>query len=297
MFLFGAKSLLLSCVSSALVLFCAVSAQAADAQRHVLWSLKGEHNIVYLLGSVHFLSPQEPWPAAMDAAYAEAEALLMEIDLDDLDPLAIQQAMLELAVLPPDKTLESEIGKQAFSEVEKSARAAGVDAQILNRYRPWFAALTLMQANLRNMGLDPAAGVEQRLATRAAADRKPLEGLETMPQQLQMLANLPAQQQREFLLYSVEDVQRARQEVNAMLDAWRRGDIDALARLLSEGFEQYPALYRPLTVERNRQWTPIIESLLDDRQDYLVVVGALHLVGQDSVIELLERKGHKVTQH
>ena len=67
-----------------------------------------------------------------------------------------------------------------------------------------------------------------------------------------------------------------------------------MAKILQEGFDEYPDLYRPLTVDRNRQWLPHIEQLLDDSEDYLVVVGALHLVGQESVIDLLERKGHKV---
>ena len=85
-------------------------------------------------------------------------------------------------------------------------------------------------------------------------------------------------------------------EVDELLAAWRSGDATAMAKLLQEGFDEYPDLYRPLTVERNRKWIPQIEQLLDDRDDYLVVVGALHLVGTDSVIDLLERKGYKVKQ-
>ena len=70
-----------------------------------------------------------------------------------------------------------------------------------------------------------------------------------------------------------------------------------LAELLAEGFDQYPDLYRPLTTDRNRRWLGQVEQLLDDREDYLVIVGTLHLVGKDSLIDLLESKGHKVTQH
>ena len=69
------------------------------------------------------------------------------------------------------------------------------------------------------------------------------------------------------------------------------------AMLLAEGFEQYPDLYRPLTTERNRRWLDQVEELLDDREDYLVIVGTLHLVGKDSLIDLLENRGHKVSQH
>src|SRR3712207_1123398 len=84
--------------ASLLSLFAAGS-NAAD-QQHVLWSLEGKTNTVYLLGSVHFLRPSEQIPAAIDSAYADAEQLLMEIDMDDLNPVEAQQAALELGMLP-----------------------------------------------------------------------------------------------------------------------------------------------------------------------------------------------------
>jgi uncharacterized protein YbaP (TraB family) len=113
---------------------------------------------------------------------------------------------------------------------------------------------------------------------------------------LGMLANLSAKQQREFLEYSVEDAERAAQEIDALIAAWRVGDTKSLAKLLQEGFDKYPEIYRPLTVDRNRKWIPEIENLLRERDDYLVIVGALHLVGKDSVVELLQGKGYRVTQ-
>ena len=167
---------------------------------------------------------------------------------------------------------------------------------MLQRFRPWFAAITLVQLQLMKLGLDPNSGVEQRLTRRATSDGKPIQGLETVREQLEIMARLPEKQQREFLLYSIDDAQRMASEVDDLLAAWRRGDAAGMAKLLAEGYQQYPDLYRPLTVERNRKWIPQIEQLLDDRDDYLVVVGALHLVGTDSVIDLLERRGYKVKQ-
>lgn len=272
------------------------AAESAPAH-HALWSLKGKTNTVYLLGSVHFLAESEQLPGVVDDAYRDAESLLMEIDMDDLDPLEIQQTTLELGVLPPDQSLEQQLGPAAYAKVAAKARDIGLEPDLLNHFRPWLAAMTLVQLHLMKMGLDPNAGVERRLTARAAADGKPIQGLETMRQQLGMLAQLPDKQQREFLLYSVEDTERATREIGALLAAWRQGDTVALAKLLQEGFDEYPDLYRPLTIDRNRRWIPSIEALLDERDDYLIVVGTLHLVGKQSVIELLEQKGHRVTQH
>jgi uncharacterized protein len=272
------------------------AAQSAPAH-HALWSLKGKTNTVYLLGSVHFLAESEQLPSVVDDAYRDAEALLMEIDMDDLDPLEAQQTTLELGVLPPDQSLEQLLGAAAYAKVAAQAQDIGIEPELLNHFRPWLAAMTLVQLHLMKMGLDPNSGVERRLTARASADGKPIQGLETMRQQLGMLAQLPDKQQREFLLYSVEDTERATREIDELLTAWRQGDTVALAKLLQEGFDEYPDLYRPLTIDRNRRWIPSIEALLDERDDYLIVVGTLHLVGKQSVIELLEQRGHRVTQH
>jgi uncharacterized protein YbaP (TraB family) len=282
-------------VSSPATLAANTASAVAEAQ-HTLWSIKGKTNTVYLLGSVHFLSPAERLPDVMDDAYRDAERLVMEIDMDDLDPLATQQTVIELGLLPEGATLESEIGADAYKKVAAYANELGMDAATLNRFRPWLAAMTLVQLQLRQLGLDPNSGVEQKLTARASADGKEIQGLETMRQQLSMLANLSAKQQREFLLYSVEDTERAAKEIDDLITAWRSGDIKSLAALLQEGFDRYPDIYGPLTVDRNRKWIQNIEQLLKEHDDYLIVVGALHLVGKGSVVELLQAKGYSVRQ-
>jgi uncharacterized protein YbaP (TraB family) len=197
---------------------------------------------------------------------------------------------------PEDQSLQQQLGPEAYKQFVAKVQPLGVDTALFDRFKPWFAAITLVQVQMMKLGFDAASGVEQRLTQRASADRKPIRGLETAREQLQIMAGLPDKQQREFLLYSVEDAQRMSSELDELLSAWRRGDAKGMAKLLQEGYDEYPDLYRPLTVERNRKWVPQIEQLLDDKDDYLVVVGALHLVGTDSVIDLLERKGYKIKQ-
>jgi uncharacterized protein len=278
------------------LLLCSAAAHAADQQQHILWSLQGKANKVYLLGSMHLLKASEQLPAAIDSAYADADALIMELDMDDLDPLQMQQAALELAMQPEGRTLQQQLGPKIYEQFVVKTRALGVEPAMLERFQPWFAAITLVQLQLMKLGFDPEAGVEKRLTRRAVGDGKEIQGLETVREQLEIMARLPEKQQREFLLYSVDDAERMATEVDKLLASWRSGDAAAMAKLLQEGFDEYPDLYRPLTVERNRKWLPQIEQLLDDREDYLVVVGALHLVGEESVIDLLERKGYKVKQ-
>ena len=81
-----------------------------------------------------------------------------------------------------------------------------------------------------------------------------------------------------------------------MITAWRTGDAPKLAALLSEEYQQFPALYQSLVTERNRHWEPQIQQMLHDKDNYFVVVGALHLVGQGGLLELLRKDGYKIEQ-
>ena len=264
---------------------------------HALWSLKGKTNTLYLLGSVHFLRPSDELPAVVKDAYQDSEKIIMELDMDDPDPLEAQQTAMSLGLLPEDSTRQAEVGSEAYNKAAAQANALGLDPGVLNRFRPWLAAMTLVQLQLMKQGLDPSSGVEQRLVTWARKDGKEITGLETLQQQLGLLANMPGKQQREFLLYSVEDAEHASEEVETLISAWRNGDTRGLERVLTDGFDKYPDLYRPLTIDRNQRWLGQVEELLDDRDDYLIVVGTLHLIGKGSLVELLERRGHKVVQH
>jgi uncharacterized protein YbaP (TraB family) len=288
-------------VALALALLAAVAAgRAAAEDRGVLWTVQGRQNTVYLLGSVHVLRPGDAGlPRAALDAYADAEQLVMEIDLDDAavgDPLAMAQQMQASAALPAGQSLQSVLGSD-YAEVARRASEAGLELAMFDRFQPWFVATLLLQLELAKRGFDPALGIEQQLASRAVADRKPIMGLETPAQQFAVLSGLSLADQKRFLLMTLDESAQADAELEQLLAAWRKGDITALAALLSDEFERFPQLYRPLTEDRNRAWVGQLDDLLDDRDDYLVVVGALHLVGRDSVVDLLRQRGHTVTQH
>lgn len=283
-----------------LALLAALAPQAGTARdRSILWTVNGTHNTVYLLGSIHVLRPGDGGlPAAAEAAYADAEQLVMEIDLDDpasADPVALLQAMQRTALLPEGTSLREVLGRD-YASIEDRARLAGVDLAVFDRFAPWLVAVTLMQVELAKRGFAPEHGIEYSLATRAGEDGKAIAGLETAEQQFAAMGGLPLAQQKRFLMMTLEESGQIDSQLDELLGAWRRGDAAALARVLSAEFEEFPELYRPLTEDRNRAWLGRLVDLLDDRDDYLVVVGALHLVGRHSVVELLQQRGYEVVQ-
>ncbi len=278
----------------------AVPAHAGAAERSVVWSVRGEHNTVYLFGSIHVLRPGDVGlPRAAETAYEDAEQLVMEIDMDDpavADPMTMAAQMQGFAQLPAGQSLKSVLGND-YPAVATYLRESGLDPDLLDGFAPWFVSLMVLQFEVARRGFDPAHGIEQQVAERAAADHKPILGLETPADQFEVLAGLSMADQKRFLLKTLDETDQTDARLESMLDAWRNGDTAALSRSLSREFEAFPELYRPLTEDRNRAWATQIADLLDDRDDYLVVVGALHLVGRNSVVDLLRGRGYRVTQH
>ena len=275
-------------------------ARADAASGSVLWSVRGPQNVVYLFGSIHALRPDDArLPDAAVAAYGEAEQLVMEIDLDDptlTDPAVMATQMRLAAQLPDGQSLRSVLGEDYPGIAARAARD-GLDLPALDRFAPWFVATLMLQVEIARQGFTTEHGVEQQFVDRALADRKPILGLETPAEQFAVLASLSLPDQKRFLLKTLEDSAGAQARLEQLLQAWRTGDTATLASELSEEFEAFPELYRPLTEDRNRAWVERLVALLAGPDDYLVVVGALHLVGRNSVVDLLRQRGYAVTRH
>jgi len=269
---------------------------ASRADGPALWQLEGQRNRVYLFGSIHLLRPGEfRLEGELARAYEEAESVYLEVDLAALSPSVMAAAVAELAIDPRGRTLDELMGEDA-EEAHVLARSAGIELATLGHVEPWFAALTVMSLALAREGLSGPDGVEQQVVARAAGDGKEVHGLETLEEQLGVLDAMEARQQREFLLKSLEDAGQVPAVVQTLLAAWRTGDVATLTRELATEFADEPDLYRSLIVERNRRWAEQIVALLDHEEDYLVIVGALHLAGEDGLPALLEQRGLAVTR-
>ena len=233
-------------------------------------------------------------PAAFDKAYADSAALVMEIDLHEMgsmDPMSLlSMGMSE------DETLSSTLGKSRFDKLAKQFDELGIPTEVLERLQPWMAAMMLEQMQLLKLGFDPASGVEQQLMTRSDADHKPITGLETAQEQLGLLANMSKPDQIKFLDLTLEEMQEASGEVGELLGAWRTGNTSKLASMLGEEYGQAPALYTVLVSDRNRKWIPELEKLLKSDKNYMVVVGTLHIVGRNGLIDLLKSDGFSARQ-
>jgi uncharacterized protein YbaP (TraB family) len=268
-------------------------ATCTAADLHCLWAVKGARNTVYLFGSLHLLPPGTALPAEVMRAYEGAGTVVLEADVTDP---TIQAATLERAMLPAGQTLASALGPDLYARYAAAAKPLGLDPALMSPFQPWFAVTMVELAQLASLGLQPEAGVEMQVSARAKTDGKRIEGLETVSEQLSLLAGMSMSEQRDFVESSLEEFADAPRKLDVLVQAWTHGDAKAIDAAGVDAFRAYPALHRRLVTDRNRRWVGTLARLLDERDDYFVAVGVLHLVGRDSVVELLQQRGYTVVQ-
>jgi uncharacterized protein YbaP (TraB family) len=262
-----------------------------------VWAIRGAHDTVYLAGSIHLLRAADAeLPPALTRAYADSAQLVMEIDLAGLDPGAALGTLMEHGGLPGQESLREVAGEPRYARTAAAASALGLPGASLDHEAPWMVALQLTELDYARQGYDPEQGVEQQLLRRALADHKSTAGLETLADELTVFGALTPAAQLRFLDMVLDDLADSGGETRAVLAAWRRGDTARLAALLAREYRAFPALYDALVTDRNRHWLPQIERLLEGNRNCLIVVGALHLVGEGGLLEALRRDGHPAVQ-
>lgn len=262
-----------------------------------LWEVRSGTARIHLLGSVHFLK-QDSYPLAkpIEDAVKNAEVVAFETDLEAMSKPEGMMKMLQGGQYPEGKTLAGTLDAPLYARVKKKATAAGLPMELIGGMRPWLVAVTLITMDLQEQGYNPTEGVDHHYHAIAKEAKKRIIGLETVEAQLSFFTDLAPADEAAFLSQTLDEMDRLRPLMDQMVTAWRTGDAAGLDKLMNDSLKGQPKLYKRLLVDRNASWIPKIEALIREGRPAVVIVGCAHLVGKDSVVEMLRRKGFTVTQ-
>lgn len=295
------------------LLVCCGSAMARDAvpaatSRPVplLWKACDVDNCVYILGSFHVLRASDyPLSSDIDAALAKSAKVVFEISPAEMhDKTAAAMALFKAGVRMDSSTLDQDLSPKqqarfaAWLKKHEAALAkSGLSSEMLQRFKPWFAAIMITQLEYQAAGMSPEYGLDEHM-TKAASDAgKQTAGLETIAEQVQFLSGMSLKDQVQMLDESLDESSSTRGEIATLHKAWRAGDADALWKDMGLKLRnEYPDVYRAIDADRNAHWLPRLAAMLDTPgdKDALVVVGSLHLLGPDGLVEGLKARGYKV---
>ena len=267
------------------------TAEAPRAVGPALWRVADEDTTIYLFGTVHLLPATIDWKTSEIAAALDRSAVLVtEIDMTPEAMVSMQNIVQSKGMLPAGQTLRDLLDPDQRARYEAALAEIGAPPEAFDPMEPWFATLALANLAMAQSGFDPERGVEVVLEQAVGAS-KGRGALETIESQIAIFDELPMDAQVQYLLETVEGFDEIGPTLDNLVAEWAEGDIETLAALMNEAFEEDPVLAQRLLYDRNANWAVWIDDRLDAPGTVFVAVGAGHLGGEQSVQDKLADRG------
>lgn len=279
---------------SALLLAAAVFSPAAYADQTSLWKItKGDHHI-FIGASVHALKESDyPLPRQFEDAFNEAVTVVFETDRGLNLTRQGRNQLLHTARIRAGTTLKDHLEPATWQALVAFLKKHQVPVENVHRYKP--GMLTVMLTMVQKRSLAPGAdGVDAHYLERAFREGKSVSSLETLVEQIRFFSSLGQDDPDSVVLHAIEEAEQEQQSLTDWVNAWRRGDLTWIEKNQMAAIKTYPAIYKAVLADRNKAWLPQIESMFDTDKVEFVLVGSLHLAGEDSLLTLLRDRGYMV---
>ena len=260
-----------------------------------LWEISSGDSMLYLGGTIHALRQSDyPLPEEFDQAYAAADEIYFEVDINQaLDP-SLQAMFLEHSSYDDGRSLQTVLSEEVYSGFYAQAAKFGIPAGALDNFKPTPAMTTVLMLELQTFGFGPQ-GVELHFVEQANRDELPQGALETLEFQTRLLADLGEGNEDAVVSDFLQQIELIEDQMVEAVSAWREGDIGRIDELLlADVAEQFPEDYEAIFTRRNHNWLPQIMAMLEDADTEFVLVGVGHMPRADGLLELLRREGAAV---
>lgn len=278
-------------------------AETVPNAKGIFWKIeKAGVATSYLLGTMHVTDPRVlKMPPGADKALTDAGTIVIESNeiLDD-KKMAGLLAKPELTMLPDGKTIEKLMNPEDLNVLDEGLKKRGVPLATVSRMQPWMlmSLVSLPACELARKG--NTAFLDKRIALDAAAEGKPVEGLETLAEQLTAMASIPTEMHLKSLVETIKLGPKMDDVFETMTQLYLSGEIGFTMPFLKQvapdgsdnaGYTEFEEL---IVTKRNHLMAERAAPILSEGNVFMAV-GALHLPGEDGLVELLRKQGFTLT--
>jgi uncharacterized protein YbaP (TraB family) len=272
------------------------TASTKSDTRGLLYEIKSGDNVAYLFGSIHIAKADfYPMSPKVEAAYLQADTVAVEADTSD--PASAQAFMPKLMYTAPDK-LEKHLTPATWANFKT---LFGPGAEQMQSLKPFMITSMIAIQMGMQMGFDPLQGIDLHFINRSKKDKKSLVELESLDFQANIVGSLNDEESDALISSLIESMKKREmmQEFQHIVDSWNAADAEAIAKIFVTSANKDPASKRMMKMlmdDRNEGMVAKINDMMKAGKKLFVVVGAGHLAGEKSVVDLLKKQGLDVKQ-
>ena len=265
----------------------------------LIWEVRSASNTVYLLGSIHLgRGDMYPMGSVVEKAYQASKIVALEADPTNQQAV---MAAISGSIYQPPETLQKNLPGPLLARLSRTLERYGIPLEQAQPMKPFLVAITLASIEYAKAGFDPSFGVDMHFAGRARQDGKPLVELESLQGQMALMNDMSDRLQESLLQVTLESIDNGEIPalIDSMVNAWKSGDGKKLQDAVSEEERKLPAglareFHRKLMSDRNIAMAEKIEAMLKGTDAHFIAIGVAHLLGQDSVLQVLAERGYRV---
>ncbi len=285
------------------LLFSAAAFSSAQAPKAALatkkclfWKAVSGPNVVYLLGSIHLASNAVyPLLKPIDDAFAASKSMVVEVDVNKLDPASVTQYLAKGAYTDGD-TLWKHLKPETTAKVKKFLAAQDMPADFVGSLKPWLAGVMLPLIPMMKAGANNDNGIDKHFLDLAQGKKK-IEQAETAEFQFKLLSSVPDSLGDIYVNYCVGETEKGKTEDLKLEKLWLSGDDEMLQKVMSQYPKELEPLMNSLLRDRNPHMADVAEKYLKTGGGpCFFVVGAAHLVGPTGVVAILQKRGYTITR-
>ena len=264
----------------------------------LLWEVRGDADArLLMLGSFHLLKAGDyPLSADVERAFSEADRVIFELGPDEMGSPLLARQLLQAAMRKDGTRLEQTLSPAQWQGLEAWSARHALPVASLQGLQPWFVALNINLSGLADAGMRADLGLDVTLMERAKAAGKPVLGLEDGRTQIALFTTMDSRTQGQMLDEALAEAASGSRQMQALHAAWRTGNAALLWQQSGQEMrESSPALYQSLNVQRNQAWLARLPSWLEaGKGTTLVVVGSMHLLGEEGLVAQFQARGRSV---
>lgn len=266
--------------------------------RGFMWEVESNGNTVYLVGSMHIADESfYPLRKEFEEAFAEADYLGVEIDISKAADEAQQKIVLDLGSYQDGTTLKDHISRETYAQVGDILKKNGLEANALDTFKPWVVESTLASLKSMKAGYEASSGVDLYFIQKAIERKLPVIELESYESQLGMFNDFSKELQEKTLKATLDNFDVLDDSVNQMAEMWKTGNDEQLLEL-TNSFSDDEEYNKAMLIDRNVGMADKIDGYLKNGkgEEYFIVVGAAHYLGDHGIVKLLKDKGYTVVR-
>jgi len=271
-----------------------------NAEGPALWTLRDADTTIHLFGFAPVLKTGSLWQSeTIQSAFVEASLVLVESDGSTPEAQADVQVAIPVIGLNTDTTLSAQLSESEQAELDLIATGLGAPLQALDALKPWLASVQLGVLSLSDGTFDLTNTPLAQLTADAKSAGKEVRALEQPVDLMRIMAGFEEAEQVGMLMHAARVLRDRPDEQAQLADAWLAGDVETIGQMLhgANGAWSSDTVYQTMLVARNEAWAGEIAELMEvETGTVFFAVGFGHFAGQDSLIGMLEAKGHSVVR-